>query len=272
MEVFSVGEDPSANNVEALVFLGQRAWVASTGGLHALTFDEERRPRFESCWKPDHPWMVQGVARQGARAWILSARECVELEGEEFTLAPGPGTDPGFDVRAAPAADGRMLVYSTAGLFEFAPPARFTPLEFEVPPGARVKATAIGPDGTRWVGTTRGLFRSCASGFERLGREAGLPSESISNVLLDRAGHPWIGTHDGGLSVLVASSPVNVLHDGDPLRVTRLVQGRDGRLIAASNGLFAVDERGLVLLPGSTEPPIERTDGFLHCDSTGGCG
>jgi signal transduction histidine kinase/ligand-binding sensor domain-containing protein len=269
VEVFSVGEDAAANNVEALVFLGRSAWVAATGGLYSLTFDAARRPRFEARWKPDHPWMVQGVARLGARAWILSARECVELADEGFTLAPGPGAEPGFDVRAEPAADGRMLVYTSGGLSEFTPPARFTPVPFEVPPGGRVKATAIGLDGTRWIGTTRGLFRSSASGFERLGREAGLPSESISNVLLDRVGHPWIGTHDGGLSVLAASSPVNMLWNGEHVRVARLVQGVDGRLIAAGNGLFAVDERGLTLLPGSTEPPIERTEGFLHCDSTG---
>lgn len=269
VEVFSVGEDADANNVEALVFLGPHAWVASTGGLYSLTFDEARRPRFQSRWKPDHQWAVQGVAREGARAWILSARECVELTGENFTVGPGPGADPGFDVRSEPAADGRMLVYAREGLFEFAPPARFTPFAFEVPPGARVKASAIGPDEARWIGTTRGLFRARADGLVRLGRENGLPSESISNVHIDRAGHPWIGTHDGGLCVLAASSPVHMLWNGTRLSVTRLVQGTDGRLIAAGNGLFTVDEQGLTLVPGSTEAPIERTEGFVHCDRTG---
>jgi len=235
-----------------------------------MTFDAAHRPRFDPRWKPDQPWNVQGIVRQGTRAWILAPRACIEISQDGFTPAPGPGEDPGFDVRAEPGRDGRALVYTAAGLFEFTPPDRWSAVPFVVPEGARVKATTIGPDGTRWIGTTRGLFRLGASGVERLGRENGLSSESITNLAFDRAGHLWIGTPNGGLSVLAAPSPVTFLLDGEPLSVSRLVRAADGGLLASSSiGIFAVGTHGLELVPGTNQPPLARTEGFLHRDREG---
>jgi signal transduction histidine kinase/ligand-binding sensor domain-containing protein len=270
IQVFQVGGGSLDNSIEALVFLGGRAWIASSAGLHSMTLDAAHQPRFEPRWKPDHAWSVQGVSRQGARAWILSPRERVEVTEDGFTVAPGPGEDPGFDVRAEPGRDGRALVYTTSGLFEFTPPERWTEVPFDLPEGARVKATTIGPDGTRWIGTTRGLFQLGASGVERLGRANGLPSESVSNLLFDRAGHLWIGTHDGGLCVLAAPSPVTFLLDGEPVWISRLVPSPAGRILAAgAAGIYAVGARGLELVPGTDRPPLERTEGFLYRDRAG---
>jgi len=273
MELFPVGEDERTNSIEALVFAGEDGWVATETGLYRIV-DAYGAPRFERRWAPDGTWSVQAVVRRGARTWILSARECVELEGERITVTPGPGDDPGYAVRGEPDAEGRVLVATATGLFEFTPPSTWTPFAVDVPAGARVKATVIAADGTRWIGTTQGILRVHAGETMHLGRAQGLPSEAISDLLLDRAGRLWIGTFDAGLALLAdeALASFRRAPNREPMAVARLARATSGTVLGATNagGVFAVTPEGLRLVPGSAEPPFERTEGLLALDRAGG--
>jgi signal transduction histidine kinase len=268
-ELFEVGPEPADNRLEAVVFLGATGWVASERALFALTLDPSGRPSFARRWDAPEDWTVQGVARVGQRAWIVSPERCVELSPTDATPRAGPGTGTGYDTRAEADGAGRMLLWTSAGLVEFTPPGEFRALDFEPPPGARVKATALGPDGRRWIGTTHGLLRSSDAGYERLGRAAGLPSESIACLTFDRDGHLWVGTHDGGVAVLAAESPLAFSRDGERVSIARVVRTGDGRMLAVGRGLHEVTAGGLVALPGSERPPLERTEGFVTCDRAG---
>ena len=279
VELFPVGDDERSNSIEALVFTrdgggGEDAWVATETGLYRRIDVEGAAPRFERRWAPGLVWSVQAVVQHDARTWILSAHECVELEGERVTVTPGPGDDPGYAVRGEPDAEGRVLIGTASGLFEFTPPGEWKPFAVDVPAGARVKATTIAADGKRWIGTTQGILRVHGDETLHLGRAQGLPSEAISDLLLDRAGRLWIGTFDAGLALLADETLASFrrVPDHEPMAVARLVRTPSGAILGATNagGVFAVGPEGLALVPGSADPPFERTEGLLAMDRAGG--
>jgi ligand-binding sensor domain-containing protein len=55
-----------------------------------------------------------------------------------------------------------------------------------------------------WIGTSKGVFahdRKSGDTTLSLGASAGLPHEFVDAILVDRAGHTWIGCFGGGVSV-----------------------------------------------------------------------
>jgi signal transduction histidine kinase/ligand-binding sensor domain-containing protein len=269
--VFRIADEPLASDILAIAFDGpERAWIATAMGLFRMHVGPHGEPTFELRRRSATPWGVQSVWRSAGLVRFLSGSERIEVAGEELLCAAGAGSDPGFDVAAEPAPDGRAMLVAAEGLFEFIPPDRFERLELGLPDDVRVKATAYGVDGARWIGTTRGLYRSDATGLARHDRASGLPSESISSLHVDRAGWLWIGTNGGGLAALAPDSIVTFVRQptGEPVDVKSLVATHDGVILAAtsSTGVYTVGERGLELLPGSSDPPFERTEGFLFAD------
>jgi len=62
----------------------------------------------------------------------------------------------------------------------------------------RVRALAIGPDDSLWVGTTAGLaYRPPDGGFTGITRADGLPVESIESLFIDSGGVLWIAGREG---------------------------------------------------------------------------
>jgi ligand-binding sensor domain-containing protein/two-component sensor histidine kinase len=69
-------------------------------------------------------------------------------------------------------------------------------------PENTVQAFAQTPDGFLWVGTTSGLSRFDGNDFDTFDHTntAALTESSILSLLVDDAGHLWVGTDGGGLS------------------------------------------------------------------------
>src|SRR6185436_5476395 len=72
-------------------------------------------------------------------------------------------------------------------------PHRVTPLT-DVP---IARATALTPDGSVWIGNTRGLTRFTAAGRRQYGEAQGLPGSVVLATEVDRAGVLWVSTERG---------------------------------------------------------------------------
>jgi ligand-binding sensor domain-containing protein/signal transduction histidine kinase len=104
--------------------------------------------------------------------------------------------------------------------------------------GLGIKALAVDPDGTLWIGTSAGLARRFDDG--RIDWPAGLPATSINSLLIDRQKRLWVGTLHGLWRV-------QVQNEGKPLRLDRVFTTRDGlrserihRLYRSSQGIVWV--------------------------------
>jgi len=121
-----------------------------------------------------------------------------------------------------------------------------------------------------WVGTQGGLARFDGMRFTSYTPEdtPGLPGIWIRALLTDRDGRLWIGTYKG-LAVREYDRFTPVL-PADPavptLDVFALAQKPDGTLLAAtSEGVFRVDGKRLIAVPGSPRPAtslLVRPDGL----------
>jgi ligand-binding sensor domain-containing protein/signal transduction histidine kinase len=110
--------------------------------------------------------------------------------------------------------------------------------------GTAVSMLYVSPDGSVWIGTTRGLSRYKDRQFTNLTRKEGLLSDIIRSVREDRAGDLWIGTTAGlnrlSGGVLSAFTRTNGLPDNS---VRGLWQDRRGRLwIGSDSGMTCYDQ------------------------------
>jgi diguanylate cyclase (GGDEF)-like protein len=129
---------------------------------------------------------------------------------------------------------------------------RFDGLEFQVRdrqsfPSMRTNvAQCLAEDGSGgiWFGSNRGGVARLKDGrLELLGRESGLPSDSVSSLLLDRTGALWIGTDrgvarwkEGRLEAFGAD------HGFAEGAVLALAESPDGTIWAGGPGLLAFRE------------------------------
>ncbi|NCT83371.1 MAG: diguanylate cyclase [Comamonadaceae bacterium] len=128
------------------------------------------------------------------------------------------------------------------------------PLDAQAPASNAVRALALEPDGSLWVGTQGGLSRLDPQqrGFSHLrGAASGLPDERIAALLRDRRGTLWIGTSQGLARKPAGSERIQPVELGlTKPQITLLAETRDGRvLVGTSQGelrmLAAEDGRAL---------------------------
>ncbi|MFM1770728.1 MAG: hypothetical protein RJA22_3257 [Verrucomicrobiota bacterium] len=223
---------------------------------------------------------VRALLRDTSGAlWIgLEASNCVQQlrEGRFRTLAQPPGSRPiramaedaahqvwlgttdGLLLRAGPGAEG--LVDETARTLERPRPIRC------------LHAT---PDGALWIGYAEaGLGRWKDGRFARLGREHGLPEDSVSQMAADGRGGMWLAGNRG--LCLVTQRELDAVADGRAARVQAIsfgrdeavpvvqasvghapaaMRSRDGRVwFSTRSGLAAVNPARL--LPNRLPPPV----------------
>ncbi|CAM3934012.1 ligand-binding sensor domain-containing diguanylate cyclase [Roseateles saccharophilus] len=123
----------------------------------------------------------------------------------------------------------------------------------ETAPAANtVRALALEPDGTLWIGGSGGLDRldvKTQRFTHHRGPDDGLPDARVQSLLVDHRGTLWIGSWRG-LARKAADGPIEPLDLGlkDQL-ITLLAEARDGRIIVgtAQGKLRALDAQGQVL-------------------------
>ena len=122
-----------------------------------------------------------------------------------------------------------------------------------------VLVIAVGRGGTRWFGTTNGLFRSIGGGSMpkhvelRIPSGGPLPDMFVTSLHIDRRGRLWMGTNTQGLFVLdTAARP------SDGAQVLRQVSSElpnssvDQILEDESGGIWVSTDRGLARVDADT--------------------
>ncbi len=112
------------------------------------------------------------------------------------------------------------------------------PLDARAPAANAVRALALEPDGSLWVGTQGGLSRLDPQrrGFSHLrGASSGLPDDRIASLLLDRHGTLWIGSWRGLARKRAGSDRIEPVELGLALpHITLLAETRDGRVLVGT--------------------------------------
>ncbi|HRQ65772.1 MAG TPA: two-component regulator propeller domain-containing protein [Xanthomonadaceae bacterium] len=185
--------------VSLLVDGDGRLWAGTQGtGLARIEADGSRRIFRATDGLPSD--IVSALLEDGQGVWIGTPAGLVRANGDAFRVPDASAGLSGESVLAlARAADGRLLVGTTRGLFiavgDGAP--GFQPLTA----GLQEEAVAVilpSRNGSLWLGTeTHGLFRYSERGLERIGVQQGLPNDRVLSLLEDREGSLWVGTNGG---------------------------------------------------------------------------
>ena len=226
--------------------------VASTGSQTVVTFTfEDSRGRF---------WIGTG-----ANGLILYDRE----SGRSVQYGVDGGLASDHVESFAEASDGSLWVGTTNGLCRVdraGDEGAFTCFKSGSRPNdlrdGYIQALLAQEDGSLWVGTRGGLHRfnvkAVEEGFEHVGRNEGLPGESVYGILEDAAGTLWVTTSGG----LVQFEPVTgtvtrqlALGTGANRSLGRaLALDREGRIyVGGTAGLLSFDPENLAAL--NPNPP-----------------
>ncbi len=134
--------------------------------------------------------------------WIASSLGVTLFRGgnlSRINRAQSSGGLPHDDTRAL-AIQGRTLYAGTAGgvgIYSI-DERSWSTLGADQLPNVDIKALAVAPDGTLWIGSAEGLFRHRdGEELQRFGIGQGLPSESIQVLALHPDGRLIVGTDQG---------------------------------------------------------------------------
>ena len=245
-------------------------WFCTPDGLSR--FDGSRFVNYGLQQGLPHPAVEDIVEVSPGLYWIATAGGLARLRADAnpavttYSLSPDSKSD--FVLTLKKDRRGRVWIGTGNGLFVLERPDG-EPIFRRVDPDPSsgsspfsvVEALSEGPDGTLWIGTSAGLFRTLADG--RIIREPIMLATKVTDLLADRHGRIWLG-HDRGLTVWTAPPPrggsVCALGSSSavpvsqgtacrfesiarlPAVVRSLSQGSDGRIwIGTTDGLIEFD-------------------------------
>ncbi|MCH5349222.1 MAG: HD domain-containing protein [Oscillospiraceae bacterium] len=92
-------------------------------------------------------------------------------------------------------------------------------------------------DGYIWIGSYGGLIRYDGTSFRNYSTEGSISSGSIRALMEDSGHRLWIGTNDAGVFVMENDKFTQIVSPSDSsfLCIRDIIEGRDGRIYAASN-------------------------------------
>ncbi len=178
-------------------------WIATDRGLAKLDADGMRRT-------VPHPQFVEGFPRKNFNCvgfasdgsiWFAGSGELYNWNGARLWI-PGPSEGLAKDDWQAILADagGNLWVRSVSHLVVLRPGTRtFAAADAGLPP-AEMGALGLDNRGQIAVPTVLGLARRVGVRWSILGERSGLPMNSVSSILFDREGSPWIGMNGAGVS------------------------------------------------------------------------
>lgn len=208
--VVKAGPGSVANDIYHVfrVFPPDELWVGTTGkgvSVHA-----------GGTWRTYaqaegilEPWINDLARGPDGTVWVGTGHGLFAGRAGAFGLPPMKGKGPtGLAEVTALAWVGEALWAGTSqyGLYGFQDGYWFPVGEGPLP-SMQVLALATTPDGTLWVGTSKGLAHyRFETGFRTVGAEAGLGPEEVKALHVDPAGTLWVGTFGGRV---LRRDPVN---------------------------------------------------------------
>ncbi|MFQ5571664.1 MAG: two-component regulator propeller domain-containing protein [Rhodothermales bacterium] len=173
-----------------------------------------------------------------------------------YTIADGL-SDP--YVRAlAEDEQGRLWVAARRGV-TFFDGQTFTPFRQDIFEDTFVGAVLVDGDGSVWLGTDQGLFRSFREFFISYRKENGLPNSNILSLHEDREGNIWIGSNAGGLTRYSASPFVlfDTQHGLEDASIWTILEDRDKNL------WFGTNSFGVARYDGRSFTHFTTADGLV---------
>jgi signal transduction histidine kinase/ligand-binding sensor domain-containing protein len=254
----------------------------SNGDLWLSAGDGEDLFRFHNDQLERSPWGIHGVKSlltdRAGRLWVgtkINVGWYTRGSQRVFGTADGVADSP---VRAlAEAPNGNMWAGADDGTLYRCETSRVRAFQPMDALGARpIWSLLVDPDGTVWAGTFRGgLLRFRDGHFTRFSTKQGLP-DVISQILEDRQGRLWLGTHQGICCVQKAALDACAEGKVNTVDVVRHVGGLptlacsdgyqpacwradDGRLLFTTvKGAVSVDPEQLTAT--SLPPPVAIED------------
>lgn len=211
-------------------------WVATQNGLARFdgvrftTYSPENQPAMAGVW------IRSLMADSAGRVWIGTYKGLTVYENGVFRAIPAADTAqfPMLDIHAVAEDQGRLVVATTSGVFDY------DGGKLVHRPGSPAPATALlkSADGI-WIGGTGGIFHSSGKQTELIPLPAGL-RQGVVTRLAEAQGKIWAGTSVGLFvragGVLEAAGTEPILQNSP---TTMLYQDSDRNLWVASNAGMA---------------------------------
>lgn len=213
------------------------AWVGTLRGLSYVRGDSIHNYT-TADGLPDDNVLRVAVDSQG-HVWVATMRGLARLVDGRFV----PDSAPELLGRAAqfvvPVGDG-VLVGSEGRLFRRRV-GHIAPVVAAIPEGMTFVDGAVAPDGTIWLASRAGALRIHQGQVTQLAREAGLLSNLVNRVTIDREGNVWFGTENGASKHVPGPFRTYMEREGLPNPFVRAIaEDVDGRLWVGTRDGIAV--------------------------------
>lgn len=214
-------------------------WVGTEGG-GVVRREKGRFTTFTTADGLSDNFILALAGDARGRLWVGTRSGLDRLERGRAVVHPAEGQWSGHAISRL-AATGTDDLWVFGDRLRLWRNERFQPPPFEDEPAAFTSLVAVhqGPSGALWVGGANGyVSRLAEEGVSVFGREEGLPSDLVSELLETRNGDLWVGTASGGLSRLREGRFLHLTtRDGLPHHSVRaLAEDREGSLWAGSQG------------------------------------
>ena len=270
---YRVGESRDSNRVDAMLFDEKNTlWCATDGGFfRSVEMNGDLKFELVVPYRSVAAAMAAVTDGQG-HLWFGYFDGLIEVvEGHIFKYPPpGKSSTPygsnSDDVNGMVLeSEGKLLVCSNAGVFEFVAPTiaggegQWKQLPIVLAEDQNILSISSEPSGVLWIGTTKGLIKYEHERQTLYTANQGLSDSFVHAVKHDRDGNLWIGTWSAGVCKLSGDAIINfTTEDGLPNQnVKMVVESLDGRIYVL------VDHGVAELANGKASPisgwPIERT-------------
>lgn len=234
-------------------------WVGTYRGVNRLDAEAGTFRRYELAPDLDTHEFANAISfmfEAENAVWVGTGAGLFRLDPEtgaheQFTKeSTGPsGLPSDYMTVAAPAQAGGWWLGTEYGAVRFDPATREFHEHLRAGEGGRLSHRYVmdmleSRDGTLWVATDFKLNRLGADGSNTyIGREKGLPSNTIYSILEDGKGDIWIGTNNGLVEYRPATGAVRVYDATDGLQSNEFNGG--ARFRSASGEMFFGGINGL---------------------------
>jgi signal transduction histidine kinase/ligand-binding sensor domain-containing protein len=270
----SVGERAESNQVNRMLFDSHgHLWCLTDWGLYRARATGSHLT-FEAVMAKESGDSRAVLEDRAGRLWFGLANELIEVrQNRVINHGPVGGTSRDLITGLIEDRQGRLLVASYRGLFEFIPPkdaekeGKWQRWPVRLKGNQLIYALLEASTGALWLGTTTGLVKYQNGQQTEYTTAQGLNVNWIHTLFEDRDGNLWLGTEGGGVGKLRGEMVVSYTPaEGLPGQVvSATVEDREGRLLAITSGFVVEVASGKVRHSRQlNSPPVSFDPFFIY--------